>query len=112
MRLAAEMNKQGVLSNPLPWVTPALVGPRDELAGALVVAETVSKLEVAFWRGKVRTAAAERTWDRLAYETRRLPAQATLTMDLLVAPESAGLRGGHQPRSPPKPGCQPVVPWS
>lgn len=85
VRLAAEMNKQGVLPDPLPWVTPALVGGREELAGTLAVAEAVAKLEVAFWEGKVRTAAAERTWDRLAYETRRLPAQAMLTMDLLVA---------------------------
>jgi hypothetical protein len=85
VRLAAEMSKQGVLPDPLPWVTPAPFETRKELAGNLVAAEAVAKLEVAFWQGKVRTAAAERTWDRLAYEARRLPAQATLTMDLLVA---------------------------
>ena len=45
----------------------------------------MSQLECDFWQGKVRTSAAERTWDRLKAETDRLPQAATLTMDLLVA---------------------------
>ena len=46
--------------------------------------EAVSQLEQDFWKNKIRTTAAERTWSRLKAETDRLPQAATLTMDLLV----------------------------
>jgi len=54
----------------------------------LTVADAVAKLEQDFWLNKVRTTAAERTWERLRAETDRLPQSATLTMDLLVATAS------------------------
>jgi len=51
----------------------------------LTVGEAVTQLEQDFWKGKIRTSAAERTWSRVKAETDRLPQAATLTMDLLVA---------------------------
>ena len=51
----------------------------------LTVGEAVTQLEQDFWKNKIRTSAAERTWSRLKAETDQLPQAATLTMDLLVA---------------------------
>ena len=53
--------------------------------GALTCAEAIEQLQAQFWAGRTRSSAAERTWDRIASELRRLPAQATLSVELLVA---------------------------
>lgn len=83
--LAAEMGRSGTLPNPLPWSKEIRPGSGSQEARPLTVSEALSQLEADFWRGKVRTSAAERTWGRLDAEVKRLPQQATLTMDLLVA---------------------------
>lgn len=83
--LAAEMGRSGTLPNPLPWSKEIRPGSGSQEARLLTVSEALSQLEADFWRGKVRTSAAERTWGRLDAEVKRLPQQATLTMDLLVA---------------------------
>jgi integrase len=45
----------------------------------------VELLQAAFWQGKARSSQSERSWARLRTELNRLPAEATLTTDLLVA---------------------------
>ena len=82
--LAAIIATTGIVPAELPWDAPAPVSPRATL-GQITVADAVSQLECDFWQGKVRTSAAERTWDRLKAEKYLLPQAATLTMDLLVA---------------------------
>lgn len=62
---------------------PATTGKPAEEVAALTVAEGVEQLVDDFWKGKVRTPAAERTLQRLLAETARLPQGAVLTMDLL-----------------------------
>jgi hypothetical protein len=49
------------------------------------VAEWTDELERQFWQGKIRRSAAERTWDRITTELKRLPPGAILTTDLLLA---------------------------
>ena len=82
IELAAVIQQSGVLPDLLPWETPK-VAPVEKKK-TVTVSEGVRALEVDFWKGKVRTTAAERTWDRLRAETDRLPQNASLTMDLLV----------------------------
>ena len=81
--LAAIINKTGAVPAALPWDAPT--HSATEPAKALTVAESVELMRQDFWRGKARSSAAERTLERLLAETGRLPQQATLTMDLLVA---------------------------
>ena len=49
------------------------------------VAHWVDRFEEDFWTGRIRTSAAERTWDRIVTELRRLPPKASLTTELLAA---------------------------
>ena len=98
--LAAEIGRSGILPNPLPWASEtrkssAFPGVSAQQTGPLTVSEALTQLEVDFWQGKVRTGAAERTWSRLADEVKRLPQQATLTMDLLVAVASTTTPGSR-----------------
>lgn len=55
------------------------------MGGRITVAEAIARLEADFWQGKVRTGAAQRTWDRIATELHRLPQAGALTIDLLCA---------------------------
>ena len=73
--------------NDLPWEDPKPVPeePAPAVSTALTVGDALERLEEDFWKGKIRTSAAKRTWDRLKAEVDRLPLAATLTMDLLVA---------------------------
>ncbi|NDD69456.1 MAG: hypothetical protein EBZ29_08735 [Synechococcaceae bacterium WB9_4xC_028] len=66
-----------------------------ESAARLTVAGAIEALQVDFWAGKVRTTAAQRTWDRVASELKRLPLQATLSVELLLA-VAAGTKAGEQ----------------
>lgn len=98
--LAAEIGRRGILPNPLPWAneptqSSGLPGAGGQQPRLLTVSEGLTQLEVDFWQGKVRTGAAERTWGRLASEVKRLPQQATLTMDLLVAVASTTAPGSR-----------------
>jgi len=98
--LAAEIGRCGILPNPLPWASETtkssgLPGAGGQRTGLPTVSEALTQLEVDFWQGKVRTGAAERTWSRLADEVKRLPQQATLTMDLLVAVASTTAPGSR-----------------
>ena len=80
--LSALIQVEGFLPDQLPWDAPK-VAPEIK-KHTITVAEGVEALEVEFWKGKIRTTAAERTWERLKAETDRLPQQGALTMDLLV----------------------------
>ena len=74
------------LSAGLPWAVAAETSkPLDLTPQSITCAEAIEKLDAQFWAGRTRSSAAERTWDRIASELRRLPAQATLTVELLVA---------------------------
>jgi len=64
---------------------------------ALTCAQAIEQLEQQFWLGRVRSSAAERTWNRITTELKRLPAQATLTPELLVA-VAAGTEAGSRTR--------------
>lgn len=83
VELAAQIQEIGHLPDTLPWDAPKFEPVAKRLA--IPVAQGVEALEADFWKGKVRTSAAERTWDRIKAETDRLPQGADLTMDLLVA---------------------------
>jgi len=85
--LASIIATTGIVPAELPWEAPAPISPRATL-GEITVEDAVSQLERDFWQGKVRTSAAERTWERIAAETARMPKAATLTMDLMVATAS------------------------
>ena len=87
MELASAVADSGFLPDPLPWAKEKnLDGNADgQPQGPRTVAEASSLLEQDFWQGKVRSSAAERTWERVQGELKRLPAQASLTIELLVA---------------------------
>lgn len=84
LQLADIINSTGIVPEELPWdaLAPSVV---VSTATEITVADALERLEEDFWKGKVRTSAAQRTWDRLKAEVDRLPPAATLTMDLLVA---------------------------
>ena len=67
------------------WSGPPVDTGKPAEVEVLTVAAAVEVLEQDFWKGKTRTSAAKRTWDRLKAETDRLPRGAVLSMDLLVA---------------------------
>jgi len=83
--LATAMGPSRVLPAELPWAPAAIKSLETPVTKPRTVQAALEELERDFWLGKVRTSAAQRTWDRLADEIKRLPQQATLTMDLLVA---------------------------
>jgi len=83
--LVAEIGRSGTLPIPLPWEFEAKPIPSSSGPQPLTVAEAISLLELDFWKGKVRSGAALRTWERLDAELKRLPSQATLTTALVVA---------------------------
>jgi len=88
IELAAAVGRLGMLPDQLPWATETRKS--SELAPvALTVAEATTLLEQSFWKGKAKTSAAERTWDRIELELRRLPNQAVLTTPLLLATADA-----------------------
>lgn len=55
-------------------------------------------LEQEFWKGRVRTSAAERTWARIVVELKRLPPKATVTADLLEAVAATATTPGSRSR--------------
>jgi hypothetical protein len=55
----------------------------------------VELLETDSWTGKTRNGAAERTWERILLELKRLRQQATITTDLLVAVASTTETGSR-----------------
>ncbi len=72
----------------LPWAKPADLVDASNDSPPLAphsVAHWVERFEEAFWMGRIRTSAAERTWDRIVTELRRLPPKASLTTELLAA---------------------------
>ncbi len=97
VNLAAELGRSGVLPDPLPWASEItkISDSRKAPAIAPTVSEALGQLENDFWQGKIRTGAAQRTWERLKAEVMRLPQQATLTMDLLVAVASTTTAGSR-----------------
>ena len=85
----------GIVPDVLPWdaVVPAF--KTDEKTAELTVGSAVERLEEDYWQGRIRSGAAIRTWERLKAETDRMPQQATLTMDLLVAVASRTTAGSR-----------------
>ena len=82
--------------NDLPWDdSPTPTFNTADKTAETTVNTAVERLEEDYWQGKVRSSAAIRTWDRLRAETDRLPQQATLTMDLLVAVASRTTAGSR-----------------
>ena len=87
LQLASIINSMGVVPDEMPWDAPVRPSGQtgERTVDAITVGDALERLEQDFWKGKIRTSAAKRTWDRLKAEVDRLPPAATLTMDLLVA---------------------------
>lgn len=90
--LAAAVASGAYPTSGLPWSQTierqgALVAPElPELPEQpRTVAYWVDRFSEEFWVGRVKTSAAERTWDRIDTELRRLPRHSTLTTELLGA---------------------------
>jgi integrase len=83
VQLVGAIKEVGYLPKEMPWDAPKF--DPEASSNRIKVSEAIEQLKADFWKGKVRTTAAERTWERVEAEVRRLPAEATLTMDLLVA---------------------------
>lgn len=66
----------------LPWATPVHT-PTTPENSPLSCGAAVHTFEIHYWQTRPRTAAAERTWERIAAELRRLPAGAPLTLQQL-----------------------------
>ena len=79
----------------LPWIQATGCLSEPPAPTAKTVAEWTDELQRQFWQGKVRSGAAERTWDRIASELKRLPSGATLTTDLLLAMTAATKAGSR-----------------
>ncbi len=69
----------------LPWDRETRKSQGSEVRALRPVGEWIESLKGEFWAGRVPTAAAQRTWDRLMVDLKRLPEGAELTMDLLTA---------------------------
>jgi len=96
LALAQSIQATGCLVEPLPWVVaaPVVAAPAGG-APALTVGVGVEALKRDFWLGKVQSSAAERTWDRISAELKRLPPGAKLTTDLLVAVAASTVAGSR-----------------
>ena len=79
----------------LPWEAEITESSGSPLQSVSTVAAAIDDLQVDFWAGKVRTSAAERTWDRIDLELRRLPPGAQLSVDLLVAVAASTVAGSR-----------------
>ena len=71
VELSGQIQEHGALPDQLPWDVRKVVPASKK--NTITVAVAVKALEVDFWKGKIRTTAAERTWERLKAETDRLP---------------------------------------
>ena len=97
VQLAKKIVSLGKLPDPLPWFLPIQdnVGNKEGNQGAshfnrhvphIYSVRDVTKLLVDdFWKGKIKTSAAQRTLDRLLLEPSRMPEAATFDIDLVVA---------------------------
>jgi len=94
IRLAEEIARSGILPDPLPWASE-ITKSAESVPAVFTVQAAVDRLKVDFWQGKIRTTAAERTWERVEAELKRLPAQATLSIELLVAVASTTKPGSR-----------------
>jgi integrase len=68
----------------LPWERETRKSEGLRVSTPSTVAAWAESLATKFWAGRVRSTAAERTWERLSAELKRLPQGAELTVDLLV----------------------------
>jgi hypothetical protein len=84
LTLAREIQLNGRLPEPLPWAIETRESP-DSSKQSLTCAGAAAQLEQQFWQDRPRTSAAERTWERIRCELQRLPQEATLSLELLVA---------------------------
>lgn len=85
----------GVLPERMPWENKPEGVQDKRRPQTRTVEEALRLLEEGFWTGKVRNSAAARTWSRILLEVNRLPRQATITTDLLVAVASTTETGSR-----------------
>lgn len=67
----------------LPW-TPKQSNPPSPDRSVLTCGAAIRRLETHYWDTRPRTSAAERTWDRLHLELRRLPEHGPCTLRQLT----------------------------
>jgi len=84
IHLAEEIARCGILPDQLPWASE-ISKSSVSVPTSFTIQQAIDALRADFWASKVRTSAAERSWDRIDCELKRLPAQATITVDLLAA---------------------------
>ena len=84
VKLLAAINELGHVPEILPWQA-AKISEVKKVARKIKVAEAIEKLKEEFWKGRARTSAAERTWQRMQPDFDRLPQKAYLSTDLLIA---------------------------
>lgn len=81
--------EDGTYPPTLPWAKASSrrrSAPTPPSGGTTLTCQAASdSLESAFWQSRPRTSAAERTWDRIALELRRLPPEAACTLQQLQA---------------------------
>ena len=78
----------------LPWERVAEPSDND-VSRPETVQEWAAQMREAFWVGRMRTSATERTWDRINSELKRLPRGALLSTDLLVAMAAETVAGSR-----------------
>ncbi|MCP9791455.1 hypothetical protein KBZ20_06335 [Vulcanococcus limneticus Candia 3F8] len=84
----------------LPWApaAPPSSGRGSAEGAPLSCGAAIRRFEVSYWEARPRTSAAERTWDRIALELRRLPEGAPCTLRQLVATITAATQPGTRTR--------------
>lgn len=80
----------------LPWA-PVAPTPSGE-AALLTCGAAIHRFEVSYWEARPRTSAAERTWDRIALELRRLPEHSPCSLRVLVETITAATQPGTRTR--------------
>ncbi len=84
IQFAALLQQKGIVPDPLPWKDRF---DPEHTPTTLSVDNAISKLHLAFWKGKEGTDAQRRTWDRLNNDLKRLShlSNAEITVDLLIS---------------------------
>ena len=78
-----EAIQQGTYPSTLPWST-SVHTHHSGSAGFMSCQAAITNFETHYWSSRPRTPAAQRTWDRIALELRRLPPTANCTLDRLI----------------------------
>ena len=74
---------KGTYPGEVPWSTPVHTpAPRSD--APISCGAAIHAFEVHYWQVRPRTPASERTWERIALELRRLPANTPCTLQQLL----------------------------